>query len=198
MNGRAARHGLECGDRSRRASSEGKEILVHLHHARWRSDASPASSARRTIFVFTTPSCNGCWNAATLELLWLTVRGEPVAALYGMAWGDKVYAYQTGRRLDVPTAVRPGGVILAHAIRRAIEAGRREFDLLADEAPYKLQLAPAVRPLVQVRAVRPGIREAVRLSMERGVELSRPLRRTARGLFGRFLRRRPTEVKKEE
>ena len=32
-----------------------------------------------------------------LELLWLSVRGEPVAALYGMVWAGKVYAYQCGR-----------------------------------------------------------------------------------------------------
>ena len=53
------------------------------------------------------------------------VRGEPVAALYGVRWGDKVMAYQTGRRPDVPANVRLGGVILAYAIRAAIEAGRR-------------------------------------------------------------------------
>src|SRR5439155_20781139 len=111
-----------------------------------------------------------------LELLWLSVRGEPVAALYGMAWGGKVYAYQMGRRLDVPARVRPGGVLLALAIRRAIEAGRREFDLLADRAPFKMQLTPTTRPLVQVRVVRAAARESARRLLERGLNVVRRLR----------------------
>ena len=97
-----------------------------------------------------------------LELLWLTARGEPVAALYGWTWDNKVYAYQTGRRTDVPANLRPGGVLFAHAIRRAIEQGRREFDLLADEAFYKQQLTSHARPLVHVRAARSTLAEALR------------------------------------
>jgi hypothetical protein len=53
-------------------------------------------------------------------------------------------------------------VILALAIRRAIEQGRREFDLQADEAFYKSQLTPHVRKLVQVRAARRCLVEMVR------------------------------------
>jgi hypothetical protein len=52
------------------------------------------------------------------------------------------------------------------AIRRAIEAGRREFDLLADEAFYKLQLTPRSRPLVQVRAARPSLVEWTRRAVK--------------------------------
>jgi CelD/BcsL family acetyltransferase involved in cellulose biosynthesis len=112
-----------------------------------------------------------------LELHRLTVRGEPVAALYGMTWGDKTIAYQMGRSSNVPNSVRPGGVILAYAIRAAIEAGRREFDFLADEAPYKLQMATASRPLVQLRAHRAGPRETARRLMERCFDGARALRR---------------------
>jgi CelD/BcsL family acetyltransferase involved in cellulose biosynthesis len=97
-----------------------------------------------------------------LELHWLCARGEPVAALYGMHHAGKVYAYQTGRRTDLPGNLRPGAVLLALVIRRAIEKGRRELDLLADEAPYKLQFATRSRPLVQVRAARPSLVEGVR------------------------------------
>jgi len=97
--------------------------------------------------------------------------GEPVAVLYGMEWAGKVSAYQTGRRTDVPANLRPGAVVLALAIRRAIEAGRREFDLQADEVPYKMQFASQSRPLVQVRAARAtlveGLRRAARWCVRR-------------------------------
>ena len=159
---------------------DGKRILVRLHHARW-AVGGQAGVFRSPYFIrFHDLLMRRLLGRGTLELLWLTVRGEPVAALYGMTHDEKVCAYQTGRRTDVPAAVRPGGVILAYAVRRAIEAGRREFDLLADEAPYKLQLAPAARPLVRVRVVRPGLRESARLLAERCVAASRPLRRAAR------------------
>ena len=46
-------------------------------------------------------------------------------------------------------------MLLALAIRRAIDQGRREFDLLADDAFYKQQLTPLARPLVHLRAARP-------------------------------------------
>ena len=172
----------------------GKQALVQLHHARWAGGSQSGVFRSPHYLQFHDAMMRRLLERGDLELLWLVVRGEPAAALYGMRCGDTVYAYQMGRRLDVPAGVRPGGVILAYAIRRAIEAGRREFDLLADEAPYKLQLAPAVRPLVQVRIVRPGLRESTRLLMERGVERVRPLRRALGRLFGR----RTAESPKDE
>jgi CelD/BcsL family acetyltransferase involved in cellulose biosynthesis len=165
---------LECATDA--ASLEvGRRVLVELHHARWAAGGQAGVFRAPPYIRFHAELMRRLLGRGELELLWLSVRGEPVAALYGMAWGDKVYAYQTGRRLDVPARVRPGGVILALAIRRAIEAGRREFDLLADEAPYKLQLTGTARPLVRVRVVRPGLRESARRLMERGVGVARSL-----------------------
>jgi CelD/BcsL family acetyltransferase involved in cellulose biosynthesis len=141
---------------------EGKRVLVELHHERWRG-AGKAGVFRRPDYVrFHDAIMPQLLARGELELLWLTARGRPVAALYGMAWGDKVCAYQMGRRLDVPANVRPGGVLLALAIRKAIEAGRREFDFLADEAPYKRWLAHASRPLLRLRVVRRSLREGCR------------------------------------
>jgi CelD/BcsL family acetyltransferase involved in cellulose biosynthesis len=108
-----------------------------------------------------------------LELRWLSVRGEPVAALYNLTWNDKVYFYQSGRKLDVPSGVRPGIVIHLRAIRRAIEAGRREYDFLGGASQYKRKLATATRPLVSVRAVRSPVLELARSAVERGIEAVR-------------------------
>ncbi len=161
---------------------KGKRILRELHHARWEGVGRSGVFRSPLFLEFHDSIMAHLLGRGALELTWLTVRGEPAAALYGMTWGDRATAYQTGRRTDVPAAVRPGGVILAHAIRSAIESGRREFDLLADEAPYKMQLAPLARPLVRVRVVRPGRRESARRLMERGVEAVRPLRRALKGI----------------
>src|SRR5262249_54569440 len=98
-------------------------------------------------------------DAGALDLSWILARGEPVAAAYNYAWDGKVSFYQSGRRVDLPARLRPGIVIHAHAIRRAIEDGRREYDFLGGAVRYKVQLSTGTRPLVALRAVRPSIRE---------------------------------------
>jgi hypothetical protein len=103
-----------------------------------------------------------------------------------MAWDGKVYAYQFGRNPLLPSRLRPGVVILAHAIRAAIEAGRREFDFLADECLYKTQLALATRRLVRLRAARPCLREWTRRAAEKGIKGLRLLRRAGRAALRSF------------
>lgn len=155
---------------------EGKRILVELHHSRWAEEG--AGVFRATDYLrFHEAIMPLLLERGALELLWLTVRGQPMAALYGMNWAGKVYAYQTGRRLDVPQGIRPGGVLLILAIRAAIEAGQREFDLLADEAPYKLQLATGARSLVRVRAAWPSLLERCRRAAKRGLTWVRQVRK---------------------
>jgi CelD/BcsL family acetyltransferase involved in cellulose biosynthesis len=149
----------------------GKEILVQLHQARWASDNETGVFRSPFYLQFHDDVMRRLAGRGSLELHWLSARGEPVAVLYGMEWAGKVSAYQTGRRTDVPANLRPGAVVLALAIRRAIEAGRREFDLQADEVPYKMQFASQSRPLVQVRAARAtlveGLRRAARWCVRR-------------------------------
>jgi CelD/BcsL family acetyltransferase involved in cellulose biosynthesis len=162
-----------------------RRILIALHHERWK-DADPSG-------VFQSPLCLAFHDAAmprlfergALEILWLSVRGEPVAALYNIVWKGKVYYYQCGRRLDVPGQVRVGGALLAQAIRAAIEAGRREFDFLPGLTQYKKQLTSAARPIVQVRAVRNSLVEQVRRLAERGIACARAVRNAARRAFRR-------------
>jgi CelD/BcsL family acetyltransferase involved in cellulose biosynthesis len=141
---------------------KGTRMLMDLHHDRW-SSADQAGVFRSPLFLdFHARMMRTLAERGSLELLFLKAFGQPVAALYTMVWDNKVYAYQTGRRTDVPENLRPGTVQFALAIRRAIEHGRREFDLLADEAFYKSQLTPHVRKLVQVRAARRSMVEWIR------------------------------------
>jgi CelD/BcsL family acetyltransferase involved in cellulose biosynthesis len=153
--------GLECISTSADLE-KGKSILMSLHHERW-SSADQVGVFHSPLFLgFHDRMMGALAERGSLELLILRGRGEPVAALYTMVWAGKVYAYQTGRRTDLPANLRPGGVLLSLAIRRAIEQGRREFDLLADEAFYKSQLTSHARPLIQVRAARTCVVEMIR------------------------------------
>jgi len=159
-----------CRARTAAELVEGKRVLWMLHAERW------AASGRSGVFASTRfarfhdevmPRMLAGEDGVSLELQWLRVRGEPIAAMYNIVYAGKVYFYQSGRRVDVPRAVRPGIAMHAMAIRTSIEAGRREYDFLGGASRYKRDLALALRPLVTLRAVAPSLRaravEAARL-----------------------------------
>jgi CelD/BcsL family acetyltransferase involved in cellulose biosynthesis len=166
----------------------GKRILVSLHHARWAKEGQRGVFRSPSYLRFHDQIMERLLERGRLELCWLSVRGEPVAVLYAMVWEGKVYAYQLGRNPDLPSKLRLGSVLMAHAIRAAIEAGRYELDFLADESLFKSQLALATRRLVRLRAVRPGLREQARQLVAWGLRGLRCLRRTGRAALESFRR----------
>jgi CelD/BcsL family acetyltransferase involved in cellulose biosynthesis len=134
---------------------EGVHVLRELHQARWREAGKPGVFASPHFSAFHAEVMPGLLARGELELLWLCdARDRPVAAVYNIVWGGSVHFYQGGRRMDLPRELRPGVVLHALAIRRAIELGRREYDLLAGNSRYKQELALAVRPLCTIRVVR--------------------------------------------
>jgi CelD/BcsL family acetyltransferase involved in cellulose biosynthesis len=155
----------------------GKSVLVALHRQRWEGSGQAGTFRSPRFLAFHEIAMPALLQEGALELLWLTVRGQPVAAMYDVVWNDKVYFYQSGRRTDLPSHVRPGGVLLAYAIRAAIEAGRREFDFLNGASLYKTQLATGRRPLVQLRVARRCLAERLRSTAEAGIRLFRAFRR---------------------
>ena len=163
------------------ALARGKQSLMALHQDRWEGKGTFRSER---FLRFHDTVMDWRLREGGLELLTLYARGEPVAALYSLVWDGKVYFYQCGRKRDVPKHIRPGGVLLGLAIRRAIEAGRREFDFLGGVATYKKQLALATRPLILLRTARPSLRERVRLLAEYGRAPARWVKRTLRWMFG--------------
>jgi CelD/BcsL family acetyltransferase involved in cellulose biosynthesis len=169
--------------------ARGKQVLIDLHRQRWQSADEPGTFRTRRFLAFHDAVMAQLLDEGALELLWLTAHGEPVAAHYSIVWNGKGYFYQCGRKMDLPRNIRPGTVLLAHAIRGAIEAGRREFDFLNGEAVYKKQLAVASRPLVRLRVVRRCLVEHARRLAEGGISCARSVRNAARKA-GRWLGRR--------
>lgn len=143
----------------------GAEALIRLHSERWEGTGMGTFRSPRFLQHHQV-AMKEMHRKGGLRLSWISVRGEPVAAFYGLARSGKLCFYQCGRKMDVPRGLRLGGVMVLHAIRRAIEAGEKEFDFLGGEAVYKSQLALASRPLGQLRVARPGWRESARLGAE--------------------------------
>jgi CelD/BcsL family acetyltransferase involved in cellulose biosynthesis len=166
---------------------EGRRVLHDLHAERWSAAGRRGAFASARFKRFhdeVMPRLLAGEDGASLDLLWLTVRGQPIAASYSVVFANKVYFYQSARCLDVPKTVRPGIAMHALAIQRSIEAGRREYDFLQGTSRYKRDLAQGSRSLVTLRAVAPHLRaravEVARRLTERAVAQVRGLRRHAR------------------
>jgi D-aspartate ligase len=159
---------------------EGKRALAALHGERWAGGGAFASPRFRD---FHDEVMAALLAEGALELLWITVGGEPFAAAYDIVRRGRVYYYQSGRRLDVPRNIRPGIVLHARAVERAIAAGHREYDFLLGTQRYKRELATACRSVVRLRAVRsPGaLREEARRLADRSRAAARAVRTAIRG-----------------
>lgn len=173
---------LECA--TKETLAEGQRVLHGLHHERW--EGEQGGVFRSPLFLaFHDRLMPLLLDRGALELLWLRVRGANVAAMYNVTGNRKTYFYQCGRSRAVPRHIRPGGVLIYLALRRAIAAGHREFDFLGGDAVYKRQLALASRPLVQVRLAHRGWREQSRRWVEWGKDLLRPWKHRLRRALGK-------------
>jgi CelD/BcsL family acetyltransferase involved in cellulose biosynthesis len=157
-----------------------KQVLTSLHGERWGADGRDGVFASKKFAAFHAAVMPLLCERRAIELSWLAVRHEPIAAAYNLVHDGKVYFYQSGRKMDVPKGIRPGIVMHAYGIRRAIEAGMREYDFLAGASQYKKQFALAARPIVSLRAVRPSLREAARRVASRGFARAKALRDAVR------------------
>jgi hypothetical protein len=145
----------------------GRTILRSLHGERWeeRGERGVFASPRFSRFHDEVmPKLLAGEDGTRLDLVWLSVKGEPVAALYNIVYGKKVYFYQSGRKIDVPKGFKPGIAIHALAIQRAIDTGLREYDFLNGASQYKQKLALASRGLVTLRAAGSGLRARATLA----------------------------------
>jgi CelD/BcsL family acetyltransferase involved in cellulose biosynthesis len=158
---------------------EGFSVLCGLHGERWSARGHEGAFGSARFTAFHREVMHTLLAHAALELAWITVGNEPVAATYNLIWNRKVYFYQSGRRLGVPKGIKPGIVAHAYAIQRAIAAGLREYDFLGGRSQYKSELATGQRPLANLHAARPSLREHVRRLGERGLDVARRWRATA-------------------
>ncbi|HVJ16421.1 MAG TPA: GNAT family N-acetyltransferase [Polyangiaceae bacterium] len=153
---------------------EGRRILHSLHAERWSTNGAGGVFASARFRRFHDEVMPRLFDGEDggLDLMWLSVRNEPIACVYNIIYGNKVHFYQSGRKLEVPKAVKPGMAIHSLAIRRSIELGHSEYDFLNGASQYKRKLATATRSLVTLTATAPELRA-------RAVDAARTLTETA-------------------
>jgi len=90
-----------------------------------------------------------------LRLRLLELEGRPAAAYLGFHFGRPEWFYQTGRDPSAESSV--GLLLVARALREALEEGVAEFQLGPGAQPYKLRFATD-DPGLETVAVGRGIR----------------------------------------
>jgi dTDP-4-amino-4,6-dideoxygalactose transaminase/CelD/BcsL family acetyltransferase involved in cellulose biosynthesis len=159
---------------------EDLDTLFRLHSARWGGRETPFGGAREAFHRdFASCALERGW----LRLWFVELDGEPVATWYGFRFGGVESSYQTGRD---PAWRRSsvGLVLLAHAIRQALEEGVREYRFLRGDEPYKRRLANR-DPGLETIAVPGGAAGRAALTARAVARRSTTLRSAARRLRAR-------------
>jgi CelD/BcsL family acetyltransferase involved in cellulose biosynthesis len=112
------------------------ETLFRLHQKRWeaRGEKGSFSLAERRQFYYEMAA--SLLRRGGLELWFMELNGEPVAAQIGLRYGDRVHSLQEG--FDPAYASDSVGYVLrSHVLRYCIESGVRQYDFLAGDQDSK-------------------------------------------------------------
>jgi CelD/BcsL family acetyltransferase involved in cellulose biosynthesis len=126
---------MRCAD-SQEELRAGLDILVDLHQRRWKSLGERGCFGSPKFLAFHRQCAPRLFDAGCLDLVWFELDGRPLAAEYHLVSDETAYAYQSGidpERLDD----EPGRLAVVATIQRHIELGRRRYDFLRGDEPYK-------------------------------------------------------------
>jgi hypothetical protein len=135
--------------------------LVRLHQERWTSQGKPGCFASSRFTEFHRFLIEKWIPTGEAVLARLSVRGKPVACLYGFVTRSRFEFYQSGVRLQDDMLRSPGNLAHLMLMKRLLERGVTQYDFLRGAHTYKARLATACKPLVSICAWRRTVRSAV-------------------------------------
>ncbi|WP_322800799.1 GNAT family N-acetyltransferase [Thermoflexus sp.] len=89
------------------------------------------------------------------RLSFIEIEGEKAATYLDFDYGDRIWLYNAGFHPRF-AGLSPGVVLLAYLIRHAIEQGKRVFDFLRGDEPYKFRFGAREVPLYRIVISRVG------------------------------------------
>ncbi len=132
------------------------DAFVDLHQKRWGDQGlfppTPGGEQSRTFVrrLFELLGADG-----TIQLHFLAVGGRRIAAGVWFEDADAWYLYNAGVEPEA-RELSPGVLMSAKAIEAAILAGRRRFDYLRGDEPYKYEWGAVDEPIQRLLVVRTG------------------------------------------
>lgn len=88
------------------------------------------------------------------RLSFIEIEGEKAATYLDFDYRDRIWLYNAGLNPRF-AGLSPGVVLLAYLIRQAIEQGKRVFDFLRGDEPYKFRFGAREVPLYRIVISRP-------------------------------------------
>jgi CelD/BcsL family acetyltransferase involved in cellulose biosynthesis len=123
------------------------ETFIDLHQRKWGADGlfppTPGGDASR---VFIRRWFEESGPDGPITLLFLTVGGKRIAAGILVVDGDRLMFYNAGIDPDARD-LSPGVIFAAESVRFAIEHGKRSFDFLRGNEPYKYEWGAVDEPI---------------------------------------------------
>ncbi|QDV42749.1 hypothetical protein Enr13x_25990 [Stieleria neptunia] len=130
------------------------DSFVSLHQRRRHASGTTGCFDHPHFDVFLRDAASALFDAGMLELIIASHDGVPVAAHFAIADDDRWYFYQSGMDPDAET-LRPGLSLFCQAIRSSIETGRKTFDMMRGDEPYKLRWRAELMPAQEIRVCSP-------------------------------------------
>jgi Acetyltransferase (GNAT) domain len=126
---------------------EDLEAFIDFHQAKWGADGlfpdTPGGAESRVMFrrMFELFGADG-----PLRLSFLTLDGRRIAASVFFETDDSILYYNAGLSPEA-RSLSPGVVMVERLVQRALETGKRRFDFLRGNEPYKYEWGAVDEPI---------------------------------------------------
>jgi CelD/BcsL family acetyltransferase involved in cellulose biosynthesis len=136
---------------------EGLQLVVDLHHKRWDERGGSMALHTPALLAFHDEITHFAASNGWLRIYVLRLNDKPVASIYGFRYNDTFYFYQSG--FDPEYATHSVGlIILGLTIKKAVEEGMKEYNLLQGQEAYKYLWAQDERELFHMELYPPRAR----------------------------------------
>lgn len=120
------------------------DSLVELHRKRWSARGVPHAFSTESYVQFHREAVIGCSRRGWIRFFALVKDEQPIAAFYCYNYRGKVFYFQAGYD-PAHEKVRPGLVLMGHALEHSITSGCEIFDYLRGDHEYKNQWGKGLR-----------------------------------------------------
>ena len=128
------------------------ELLIQLHQRSWQARGRPGAYASSRFRAFHREVVPRMFAQGMLQLNWIELDRQPIAAEYQLVGDGILYAYQGGFNPDHQDA-EPGRLSFSAVLRQAIQQCVHAYDLLRGDEPYKAHWRAEPRRMLRVRVV---------------------------------------------
>ena len=137
------------------------EQFVMLHQKRRHASGTTGCFDHPPFGTFLRTAASRLLQSGLLEFSVASSDGVPVSAQFAIADDEGWYFYQSGMEPNA-SDLRPGLSTFCNAIRSSIQSGRKRFDMMRGDEPYKLRWRAELVKAQEVRVCSPKTSAQVR------------------------------------